>query len=40
MYRVVLILALPLGLRCFRVIQPGKESSNLSLNLILSKFPA
>ena len=27
-------------LRCFRVIQAGKESSNLSQNLILSKFAA
>ena len=27
-------------LRCFRVIQPGKESSNLLQNLILSIFAA
>ena len=27
-------------LRCFRVIQPGKESSNLLQNLMLSKFAA
>ena len=40
MYRVVLIMALQPGLRCFRVIQPGKESSYLSQNLILSKFAA